>query len=89
MFVSMRYESVTVENLAVDGWNGLGAAAQRSTFSQADPTTFIAPKEGTGLVLRNFTVGGVRVSLADDNWRASQLGRLDFAANMWGYWTAV
>ena len=86
--VEMKYRSFLLENFAVDSWNDLGAAAQRSSYYQADPTDFIAPSPAA-LVLRNYTVGGVVITRDANNWGAAEAGRLDFSADMWGYWTAV
>ena len=84
----MTYQSLIVENLAVESWNQLGVAAQRSSFFQADPHTFIAPARGA-LALRNYTVGGERVTRAAGNWQAAEAGRLNFSASMWEYWDAT
>ena len=87
--VEMRYLGLTLQDLAVDAWNGLGAAAQESTFHQADTAVFIAPAARVGLLLRNYTVGNDLITLAADNWQSNKRGRLNFAADMWGYWSAV
>ena len=79
---------MTLENFAVDQWNALGASAQRSSFYQADPTRFIMPAPAA-LVLKNYSVGGVVISRAADNWEAAALGRLNFSGDMWAFWTAV
>ena len=83
--VEMTYQSLVVENLAIDGWNQLGPAAQRSSFFQADPRTFITPARGA-LVLRNYTVGSERITRAAQNWQATEKGRLNFSAAMWDFW---
>jgi hypothetical protein len=85
--VEMTYRSLVVENLAIDEWNQLGPAAQRSSFYQADPQRFITPARGA-LVLENYTVGGALITRAANNWQAAAAGRLNFSADMWPYWDA-
>lgn len=85
--VEMTYKSFLLENFAVDAWNDLGVPAQRSSYYQADPAKFIAPFE-RALVLKNYTVGGVKITRKANNWQASGAGRLNFSADMWDYWTA-
>ena len=40
-----------------------------------------------GLVIDNFMVGDVRISMANDNWRDNQDGRLNIDGNWWNRWT--
>ena len=86
--VEMTWRSLLVENLAIDGWNDLGPAAQRSSFYQADLAMPITPVHGA-LALRNYTVAGETISRAANNWQAAGPGRLNFSGSMWTFWWAT
>jgi hypothetical protein len=45
--------------------------------------------DGNGLLLHNYTVGGVPILKAGDNWASEELGRLDFDAHTWDSWNAT
>ena len=45
-------------------------------------------REGRGLEIENHVIEGERIRKAGDNWRSSELGRLNFEPSLWNNWNA-
>ena len=45
--------------------------------------------DGNGLRLHNYTVGGMPIWKAGNNWASDELGRLDFDGDTWDSWNAT
>ncbi len=88
-------ENIEIDGLHIDAWNELDAAEQVNLLKRhTDPagTTVTLGNEvtdGNGLLLHNYTVGGVPILKAGDNWASDELGRLDFDADTWDSWNAT
>jgi hypothetical protein len=87
-------ENIHIKNLKIDSWSGLDAGSQVSQlkrYTNSSTTKVTLGNEtssGRGIKLENYSVGGVYVTKAADNWRADQLGRLGFDAETWDNWNA-
>ena len=46
-------------------------------------------RDGNGLRLHNYTVGGTPIWKAGNNWASDELGRLDFDGDTWDSWNAT
>ncbi|GAA1850236.1 glucodextranase DOMON-like domain-containing protein [Myceligenerans crystallogenes] len=95
VFALSDTQNVEIDGLHLDGWNELDPEAQASLFKRyTDPagtkvTIGDEAGEGNGLLLHDFTVGGVPILKAGDNWAADELGRLNFDADTWDGWNAT
>lgn len=85
-------ENIWIEELAPDT-----TQVDMSTFTVfTDSANGNAPvqlgnnsPDNLGLIIRNYTVGDVHITLAAGNWDSYSLGRLDIDGSYWGRWTAV
>ena len=88
-------ERITIDGLHIDSWNGLTMPAQESFFDQftnAESTPVHIGNQtadGMGLLLHNYTVGGVPVIKAGNNWAHNELGRLNFDPRLYDNWDAT
>lgn len=95
IFALSNTENITINGLAVDGWNGLDPQSQASTlrlYTDGAGTKVRLGNEvrqGNGLRLHNYTVGGIPIAKAGNNWASDELGRLDFDADTWNGWNAT
>lgn len=95
IFALSNTENIEIDGLAVDKWNDLDVGSQASLLKRYSDGTgnkvAIGNEvaEGDGLLLHNYTVGGVAVLKAGDNWAANELGRLNFDADTWESWNAT
>ncbi|MGQ1799040.1 family 49 glycosyl hydrolase [Kocuria oceani] len=87
-------ENIDIKNLQIDAWNDLEPNSQVSHLNRySNPenqkvTLGDETSQGRGIGLENYTVGGVPVTKADNNWAHDQLGRLGFDAEVWDNWNA-
>ena len=95
VFALSNTEDVEIDGFSVDGWNGLDATSQVSLLKRYHDrdgnqvTIGNEVSDGQGLSLHNYTVGGIPVLKAGDNWASDELGRLDFDADTWESWNAT
>jgi hypothetical protein len=95
VFALSNTENIEIDGLHLDGWNELDVAAQASLlkrYTDAVGTKVTIGDEatdGNGLLLHNYTVGGVPILKAGDNWASDELGRLNFDADTWDSWNAT
>lgn len=88
-------ERITIDGLHIESWNGLTMPAQESffdRFTDAEGTPVRIGNQttdGEGLLLHNYTVGGVPVIKAGDNWAHNELGRLNFDPRLYDNWDAT
>lgn len=88
-------ENITIDGFAIDEWNNLPLSAQVSLFKRytdraGTPVTIgNEVSDGNGLSLHNYTVGGVPILKAGNNWADDELGRLGFDADTWEGWNAT
>jgi hypothetical protein len=58
------------------------------TDQEGSPVQLGADSPGNlGLVIKNYTVGGTRVSIEKNNWQSDALGKVNIAGSLWGRWT--
>lgn len=94
LYALSSWEGIRVENLWIESWNDLDVTTQASHFqaltNPAGERVSIGNevRDGRGLALVNYVVGGEHITKAAQNWRADQLGRLDFDASLWENWDA-
>jgi hypothetical protein len=88
-------ENININGLTIDEWNDLDPAAQASKlkrYTDRDGNKVTIGNEvsdGNGLRLRNYTVGGIPIAKAENNWASDELGRLDFDPDTWDSWNAT
>ncbi|MEV0173110.1 family 49 glycosyl hydrolase [Streptomyces sp. NPDC050803] len=94
VFALSSTENIHVKNLRIDAWNQLDAGSQisllkRYTDAAGQKVTLgNETRDGRGLKLENYTVGGTVIDKSGDNWAADRLGRLGFDAENWDSWNA-
>ncbi|WP_265523403.1 glucodextranase DOMON-like domain-containing protein [Oerskovia flava] len=95
VFALSNTQNVEINGLHIDGWNELDASGQVNLLKRyTDPTGTKVTignevTDGDGLLLHNYTVGGIPILKAGDNWASDELGRLDFDADTWDSWNAT
>ncbi len=88
-------ERVRIDGLSIDAWNELGADSQRSWFraytgSDGTPVSIgDEMNDHNGFSIRNYRVGGESIIKSGSNWASHELGRLDFADELWNNWNAT
>jgi hypothetical protein len=94
LYALSSWENIHIRNLWIQQWNGLGARAQASKFEAlfngAGERVLIGNevRDGKGLAIENYVVGGERIRKSGENWRADRTGRLDFDPSLWENWDA-
>lgn len=95
IFALSDTENINIEDFAVDEWNDLDLGTQASLLkrhSDRNGTKVTIGNEmsdGNGIRLHNYTVGGVSILKAGDNWASDELGRLNFEGDTWESWNAT
>ncbi|MDR7381738.1 family 49 glycosyl hydrolase [Promicromonospora iranensis] len=95
VFALSDTENIEIDGLHLDGWNELDSSAQASLLKRYTDTAGTKVtignevSDGNGLLLHNYTVGGVAILKSGDNWAADELGRLNFDADTWDGWNAT
>jgi hypothetical protein len=88
-------ENININGLAIDEWNDLDQASQANKLKRyadrtgAKVTIGNEVRDGNGLRLHNYTVGGTPIWKAGNNWASDELGRLDFDGDTWDSWNAT
>jgi len=88
-------ENININGLAIDEWNDLDLTAQANKlkrYTDRNGTKVTVGNEvsdGNGLRLHNYTVGGIPIAKAGNNWASDELGRLDFDGDTWDSWNAT
>ncbi|WP_331351405.1 family 49 glycosyl hydrolase [Cellvibrio sp. UBA7671] len=87
-------ENIHIKNLKIDAWTDMDSPGVISDFKRysngGGQKVSIGNEstQGKGLKLENYTVGGVYVTRAANNWAANQIGRLGFDADVFDNWNA-
>ncbi|MFH8248995.1 family 49 glycosyl hydrolase [Microbacterium sp. B2969] len=95
VFALSNLKNVEIDGLAIDGWNDLGLDPQASLFKRYTDaagnkvTIGDEMRDGDGLLLHDYTVGGESILKAGDNWASNELGRLNFDPDTWDGWNAT
>jgi len=85
-------ENIHIKNLKIDAWTDMDSAGVISDFkrySNGGGQKINVGNEsiqGKGLKIENYSVGGVYITRADNNWGANQAGRLGFDAELFDNW---
>jgi hypothetical protein len=88
------WRNIHIKNLWIEKWNGLDIARQESRFralsDEVDLPVSIGNelREQQGLSILNYKVAGERITREAGNWRADELGRLDFDPALSENWNA-
>ena len=88
-------ENININGLAIDEWNDLDQASQANKLKRYTDRTGTKVtlgnevRDGNGLRLHNYTVGGTPIWKAGNNWASDELGRLDFDGDTWDSWNAT
>ncbi|WP_083890758.1 glucodextranase DOMON-like domain-containing protein [Luteimicrobium xylanilyticum] len=94
-FALSNTRNVEIDGLHIDAWNDLDPSSQVSLLKRYTDTAGNKvsigneTQDGDGILLHDYTVGGVPVLKAGDNWASDELGRLDFDADTWDSWDAT
>lgn len=94
LYALSSWRNIHIENLWIEEWNGLDIARQASRFTALSNAAGVAVsignelREQQGLSILNYTVAGERITRAAGNWRADELGRLDFDPALSESWNA-
>src|SRR5699024_4116225 len=95
VFAMSNTENITIDGFAVESWNDLDVNAQSSLLKRMGDSTGNKVTIGdemtdqNGILLHNYTVGGVPIHKAGNNWAKNELGRLNFDAETWENWNAT
>lgn len=95
MYAAQNTKNIKFDGLHIDAWSKIDLSAQESFFkaftdsSGKQVTIGNQTTDGEGLLFHNYTVGGVAVLKAGNNWASDELGRLDFDADLWDNWDAT
>ena len=95
IFALSNTENININGLAIDEWNDLDVSSQASLLKRytdrtgAKVTIGNEVRDGNGLRLHNYTVGGIPIWKAGNNWASDELGRLDFDGDTWDSWNAT
>ena len=95
MFALSNTENININGLAIDEWNDLDLASQANKLKRYTDRTGTKVtignevRDGNGLRLHNYTVGGTPIWKAGNNWASDELGRLDFDGDTWDSWNAT
>lgn len=95
IFALSNMQNIVIDGFSVDAWNGLDSDSQASLLkrytdaSGAKVTIGDQTTDHSGLLLHDYTVGGVPILKAGNNWASDELGRLDFDADTWDDWDAT
>ncbi|MER6617740.1 family 49 glycosyl hydrolase [Streptomyces xantholiticus] len=94
LYALSNTEKIHIKNLKIDGWNELDASSQvshldrHSNIYDQKMTIGNETSAGRGVKLENYSVGGVAIEKAGDNWAHDKAGRLDFDPENWDNWNA-
>jgi hypothetical protein len=94
LYALSSWEEIHIRNLWIEAWNELDVETQASKFealsNAAGERVFIGNevRDGRGLAIEAYVIGGERISKMQENWRADQLGRLDFDPSLFDNWDA-
>jgi hypothetical protein len=94
LYALSSWENIHIRNLWIQEWNELDVRTQASKFealSDARGEQVVIGNEvrdGRGLTIESYVVGGERIRKSADNWRADRPGRLDFDGSLWDNWDA-
>lgn len=95
MYAAQNTKNIKFDGLHIDAWSKIDLSAQESFFKAftdsngKQVTIGNQTTDGEGLLFHNYTVGGVAVLKASNNWASDELGRLDFDADLWDNWDAT
>ncbi len=95
VFALSNTDNININGLAIEKWNDLDITSQANKLERytdragAKVTIGNEVSDGNGLRLHNYTVGGVPIWKAGDNWASDELGRLDFDGDTWDSWNAT
>ncbi len=93
LYAQSNWDNIHIDGLEIEAWNDLPLSAQESQFealwNEARTETVTVGEGDNGLRLTNYIVDRQPVTRAADNWRADQLGRLNFSAGLWDSWSAT
>lgn len=85
-------ENIHIKNLKIDAWTDMDSAGVISDFKRYSNgggqkiNVGNESVQGKGLKIENYSVGGVYITRADNNWGANQAGRLGFDAELFDNW---
>ena len=94
LYALSNWEQIHIKNLWIERWNQLDPKTQASHFEAlanergVRVTIGNETRDGRGLGIENYVVKRERIIKSGRNWRADQLGRLDFAPDLWPNWDA-
>ena len=94
LYALSSWENIEIKNLWIEEWNDLDVDTQASRFEALSNTHGVTVnigdemREGRGLEIENHVIEGERIRKAGDNWRSSELGRLNFEPSLWNNWNA-
>lgn len=83
---------VTIDGLHVESWNKMSPEGHMNNFTAfTDPsgrpvTIGNQVRDHEGLLIKDYTVGGVTILKSKGNWASNKLGRLDFDGRLWENW---
>ncbi|GAA3029656.1 glucodextranase DOMON-like domain-containing protein [Microbacterium dextranolyticum] len=95
IFALSNTENIQIDGFSVDAWNGLGSASQVSLLqrytdrSGAKVTIGNEMTDRNGILLHDYSVGGVPILKSGDKWASDELGRLNFDVDTWDDWNAT
>lgn len=88
-----NFDNFTVSGVSIDSFppnsTGIGQSVINK-FTNANGTLVSIGGEspgGVGLTIRDYYVGGEKISLAANNWQSAQAGQMNIDAAYWGHWT--
>lgn len=92
IFALSNTENIEIDGFSVDEWNGLDPAAQVNQFrliadsAGSKVTVGDEMRDGLGLKIHNYSVGGTAILKSGDNWADYELGRVGFDGDVWENW---
>jgi hypothetical protein len=94
LYALSSWENIHIRSLWIQEWNELDVRTQASKFEALSDdrgervVIGNEVRDGRGLTIESYVVGGERIRKSADNWRADRPGRLDFDGSLWDNWDA-
>jgi hypothetical protein len=94
LYALSNTENIIIKNLHIDRWSDLNQTATQSIFkaytnSSNQPVSIgNQTAENKGIKLINYKIGSTIITKKSDNWRAENIGKLNFDSQLWNNWDA-
>ena len=91
LFAVSDWKNIVIDGLYIDAWSDMPKSSQQSLFKayfNSNQSEQVEIGQGdNGVKIHNFMVEGQPVLKSDDSWKADNLGRINFDAELFDSWT--